>query len=143
MYNVIFITIYFFVKSFDDFNSNLLSHSFIAKQTSFLRFKPVIQTFQASISIFRCRGCSGIELWSTFSEFTNPDKLKHSSPECSFAERNALSAPVTTCAHVKTCTTGTCSNTSVIDAPQALLRAPTAPSTPQATTTPSLPPGWS
>ena len=31
--------------------------------------------------------CSGIELWSTFSEFTNPDKLEHSSPECSFAKK--------------------------------------------------------
>ena len=87
--------------------------------------------------------CSGIELWSTFSKYTNPDKLKHSPPACPFAVRNALSAPVTTCAPVKLHATSTCSNTLVIDAGQALLSAWTALSTPQATTTPSLPPGWS
>ena len=87
--------------------------------------------------------CSGIELWSTFSEYTNPDKLEHSPPACLFAVRNALSAPVTTCAPVQPSGTGTCSNTIVIDAGQALLFASTALSTPQATTAPSLPPGWS
>ena len=87
--------------------------------------------------------CLGIGLWSTFSENTNPDKLEHSPPACLFAVRNALSAPVTTCAPVQPSGTGTCSNTFVIDAGQALLFASTALSTPQATTAPSLPPGWS
>ena len=31
--------------------------------------------------------CLGIGLWSTFSEYTNPDKLEHSSPACLFAVR--------------------------------------------------------
>ena len=75
--------------------------------------------------------CSGIELWSTFPEFTNPDKLAHSSPEYSFAK--ALSAPVATCAPVKPRATCQCSNTFVIDARQAPLSMPGAP------TTPSLP----
>ena len=87
--------------------------------------------------------CSGMELWSTFSKYTNPDKLEHSSPECSFAIRNTLSAPVTTCAPVKPRTTSTYSNTLVIDAQQVTLSAPTALLTPQAMMSPSLPPGWS
>ena len=84
-----------------------------------------------------------MELWLTFSEYTNPDKLEHSPPACSCAARNALSTPVTTCTPVKPRATSICSNTFVIDAGQALLPASTAPSAPQATTAPSLPTGWS
>ena len=56
------------------------------------------------------------------------------------SNQKALSAPVTTCAPAKPCPTCTCSNTFVIDAQQALLSAPMEPLTPQARTSPSLPP---
>ena len=34
----------------------------------------------------------GTELWSTFPEMTNPDKLEHSSTECSFATESSQRA---------------------------------------------------
>ena len=55
-----------------------------------------------------------------------------------FCKTKALSAPVTTRVPTKLGATCACSNTLVIDARQVLLSAPTAPLTPQATTSPSL-----
>ena len=75
--------------------------------------------------------CLGKELWSTFPEFANPDKLNITLPDVPLQPK-ALSAPVTTCVLAKLWATCSCSNTFVIDIQKA-----------QATMTPSLPSGWS